>query len=400
MPGSWMDTTIGDLASVSRGASPRPIASTRWFDSDSKTRWVRIADVNRSDGRMLWMTTQALSPDGIARSRYLKPGTLIMSIAATVGIPVITGVPACIHDGFVSLESLKADKRFMLYLLKASEPRLREAGQSGSQMNVNSDIVRRLNIRIPADPAEQRRIASALWDTDDLIAALQRLIAKKRAIKHGMMQRLLTGRIRLPGFTGQWRSFALGDLVAVLGGGTPSRGIASYWGGAIPWATIKDVSTFDPSGTQECITPLGLSSSAARFVPAGTPILATRMLVGKAVRFNVNVAINQDLKALVPGPEVDGTYLCHWFGANGSTLAASAGGSTVAGTSSAQVKSMNISLPSVGEQRAIALVLDDADAELAALERRLASSKDIKRGMMQELLTGRTGLSAGMEVTS
>lgn len=195
---SWSSTTLGALASISRGASPRPIASSRWFDSKSDVRWVRIADVNRSDGRTLRVTTQALSPDGIARSRFLKAGSLIMSIAATVGIPVITGVPTCIHDGFVALENLKADQRFLLYLLKASEATLREAGQSGSQMNVNTDIVRGLVVRIPDDRNEQERIAEALWDLDDQISTLERRIVKNRAIKQGMLQQLLTGRTRLP----------------------------------------------------------------------------------------------------------------------------------------------------------------------------------------------------------
>ncbi|QHA07811.1 hypothetical protein GQF42_34960 [Streptomyces broussonetiae] len=195
---TWSSTTLGALASISRGASPRPIASSRWFDSNSDVRWVRIADVSRSDGRTLRVTTQALSPDGIARSRFLKAGTLIMSIAATVGIPVITGVPTCIHDGFVALENLKADQRFLLYLLKASEATLREAGQSGSQMNVNTDIVRGLAVRLPDDRNEQERIAEVLWDLDDQIFTLERRIVKNWTIKQGMLQQLLTGRTRLP----------------------------------------------------------------------------------------------------------------------------------------------------------------------------------------------------------
>src|SRR5690348_11814139 len=103
-PSDWRRVRLGDLASISRGASPRPIASPRWFSETSDVGWVRIADVGRSDGLRLTKTTQRLSADGIAHSRLLSPGTLIMSIAATVGLPVITGIPACIHDGFVAFE--------------------------------------------------------------------------------------------------------------------------------------------------------------------------------------------------------------------------------------------------------------------------------------------------------
>ena len=119
------------------------------------------------------------------------------------------------------------------------------------------------------------------------------------------------------------------------------------------------------------------------------------MLVGKAVRFQVDVAINQDLKALLTDQNTDDSYLCHWFDANGGHLAASAGGSTVAGTSTAQIESLDIDLPAVEEQRAIASVLGDADAEIAALERRLEAARAVKQGMMQELLSGRTRLPVG-----
>ncbi|QCV95032.1 restriction endonuclease subunit S [Acidipropionibacterium acidipropionici] len=218
IPSDWERVKIGALTSVSRGASPRPIASPRWFDTQSKIRWVRISDVNRSNGRILRETIQALSTDGVSRSRYLKPGTLIMSIAATVGIPVITGIPTCIHDGFVALENLKVDQRFLLYLLKVSEPRLRENGQSGSQMNINSDIVRDLDVLIPSDRGEQERIATALWDVDELIVSLEHAVAKKRAIKQGMMQELMTGRTRLPGFSGDWEEATLGSVLHVKNG--------------------------------------------------------------------------------------------------------------------------------------------------------------------------------------
>src|SRR5699024_4480622 len=105
----------------------------------------------------------------------------------------------------------KADQKFMLYLLKAAEGRLREAGQSGSQMNINSDIVRGLPVKIPADFAEQKAISSALWEKDDLISSLERLISKKQAIKQGVMQELLTGRTRLQGFSKSWQATTFGD---------------------------------------------------------------------------------------------------------------------------------------------------------------------------------------------
>jgi type I restriction enzyme, S subunit len=194
----WPTVKMADVATVSRGASPRPIASPRWFDETSPVGWVRITDVSRSDGLTLKSTTQRLSAEGIARSRFLPAGTLIMSIAATVGLPIITGIDTCIHDGFVAFESLHGvDQVFLLYMLKHFEREMQSAGQTGSQANLNTSIVGRLSFPMPSE-AEQRCIGTVLRDVDVELSALRRRLVKSRAIKTCMMQQLLTGRIRLP----------------------------------------------------------------------------------------------------------------------------------------------------------------------------------------------------------
>lgn len=193
----WPTMKVGEIASVGRGASPRPIASTRWFSDSSNVGWVRIADLARSDGLTLNKTTQRLSKDGIARSRFLPTGTLILSIAATVGLPIVTGFPTCIHDGFVAIQNLRGvDQTFLLYVLKGLQDDLLSAGQTGSQANVNTNIVKNLLIPVPSI-AEQRQIAAALWDLDSEIACMQSRLTKARAIKTGMMEALLTGEARI-----------------------------------------------------------------------------------------------------------------------------------------------------------------------------------------------------------
>lgn len=395
MTASWKEVGFGELASVTRGASPRPIASERWFDSESDVRWVRISDVNRSDGRTLRDTTQALSPDGIARSRYLKPGTLIMSIAATVGVPVISGVPACIHDGFVAIQNLKADQRFLLYLLKAHESKLREAGQSGSQMNINSDIVRDLKVRIPEKRIEQEAVAAALWGADDAIDSLERLIAKKRDVKQGMMQELLLGRTRLPGFGDEWRETTLGSFSTVVGGGTPSTRVPAYWGGDIPWFTPAEI-TQKGSGlvlsSHRMITQEGLNNSAATVLPAGTVLVTSRASLGHCAVAGVPVATNQGFTSLVPIDMRSTWFLYYWMQQNGSELESRAAGSTFLEISASKVSKIPFSAPPVVEQYSIGRALRDADSEISTLEQRLESARAIKIGMMQELLTGRTRL--------
>ena len=192
----WQSVSLGDLATIRRGASPRPIDNPVWFDSNSQIGWVRISDLSTT-GMYLYETAQKLSELGVQSSRPVARGNLIMSICATVGRPTITEIETCIHDGFVVFEGLKVDKRFLYYALRSIEPEWLRHGQTGSQMNLNTDLIRGTIIQIPCSNREQRTIAAVLVDMDSEIAALDRRRDKTKALKQGMMQQLLTGRIRL-----------------------------------------------------------------------------------------------------------------------------------------------------------------------------------------------------------
>ena len=240
---------------------------------------------------------------------------------------------------------------------------------------------------------EQRAIAAALLDVDALLAKLDQLITKKRDLKQAAMQQLLTGQTRLPGFNGAWEVRRLGDVLEkIVGGGTPSRSNAIYWGGDIPWVTVKDFATFCPRSAQETITKEGLKNSASNLIPSGTLITSTRMALGKAVIYDVDVSINQDLKALFPKGHVNTGFLYYWLSANSTAIEELGGGSTVKGISLSDLKAITFLLTSLEEQTAIAAVLSDMDADIAALEARRDKTRDLKQGMMQELLTGRIRL--------
>lgn len=194
--GEWKTRRIGELASVTRGASPRPIDNPIWFSDDSQIGWVRISDVT-SSGIYLYETTQRLTLAGVQNSRPVANGSLIMSICATVGRPVITKLDTCIHDGFVVFENLDIDQLFLYYMLKFLEKDWSKSGQTGSQMNLNTGLINSTPIRFPGTKDEQHAIASVFFDMDAEITAIEKRRDKTHQIKQGMMQQLLTGRIRL-----------------------------------------------------------------------------------------------------------------------------------------------------------------------------------------------------------
>lgn len=153
----------------------------------------------------------------------------------------------------------------------------------------------------------------------------------------------------------------LGDLVQIRGGGTPDKAVSAYWGGSIPWVTVKDFKSTQIDDAIDSITPLGVASSATHVVAAGSLLVPTRMAVGKAAINTVDVAINQDIKALLPGPKIDVRYLLHVLVSKASELQRQATGATVKGITLDVLRRLEIPLPPLDEQRRLATVLDQAN---------------------------------------
>ena len=160
----------------------------------------------------------------------------------------------------------------------------------------------------------------------------------------------------------EWKEKRLGDVVSITGGGTPSRGVSSFWNGNIPWATVKDFVGLDLVGTKEYITEEGLRNSASNLIPAGRVIIPTRMALGKAAINAIPMAINQDLKALECCDLLETRYLLRWLISNASVIDRMGSGATVKGITLGQLTSLTIPIPPLPEQRRIAAILDKADA--------------------------------------
>lgn len=191
-----------------------------------------------------------------------------------------------------------------------------------------------------------------------------------------------------------WNSKTLGDFLEKMeGGGTPSKENPDFWNGSIPWASVKDVVTHNPYDTQDHISEKGLQNSSSRIVPNGTLIVPTRMALGHAVVFKVDVAINQDLKALYPKKNLLNQYLFHWFNSKKEFIERLGSGSTVSGIQQNELKKIKFNLPSLPEQSRIIGVLNTWDRAIEKLKRKIEVKKEIKKGLMQELLTGKKRFS-------
>lgn len=185
-----------------------------------------------------------------------------------------------------------------------------------------------------------------------------------------------------------WPVVKLGDLVTVKGGGTPDKSVPGFWNGDVPWASVKDFKSHELSVTVDSITEAGVKASTTQIIPAGNIIVATRMAVGKVAINTVDMAINQDLKAIFVGPMIDRKYLLHALVSNSGPLLAQATGATVKGIKVDVLKSLEIPLPPLEEQKRIAGILDQADALRRLRVRVLEKLNTLGQAVFQEMFGG------------
>ncbi len=156
---------------------------------------------------------------------------------------------------------------------------------------------------------------------------------------------------------------ALSRIVDIVGGGTPSKQNPAYWGGDIPWVSVKDFKSSSIDGSSEYITSAGVKNSATTIIPKGNLIVPTRMALGKVAVNTVDVAINQDLKALLikDAGVVDRDYLMRALESKASEIEKKGKGATVKGITLDVLKCLDIPLPPLETQNQIAAILEKAD---------------------------------------
>lgn len=196
VPLHWQVKRIKRLCQVRRGASPRPIDDPVYFDDEGEYAWVRISDVTAA-GRYLRETEQRLSVIGSSKSVKLEPGALFLSIAGSVGKPVITTIKCCIHDGFVYFVGLTEEPEFLYFVLGTGDA-YGGLGKLGTQLNLNTETVG--NIRVPVPPRDEQEAIVAFLDgkskkVDYLIATLTSQIELLNEHREALVTAAVTGEL-------------------------------------------------------------------------------------------------------------------------------------------------------------------------------------------------------------
>lgn len=434
IPDGWILKSVGELSNVKRGASPRPIKDSKWWGGD--IGWVRISDVT-SSRKYLSKTTQYLSDEGVGKSVQIPKGEVVLSICATIGRPIIINIDACIHDGFVWFDKLNKNisREYWYYFLASKEEFLGSQRQSGTQGNLNTSIVADLICPLPPLP-EQQKIAAILSSVDEVIEKTQAQIRKLKDLKTGMMQELLSPREPKAGDQTGAQSSKTNGLHHTEFKDSPLGRIPVGWG-VVKIADLQAKEKYSCVGgpfgsdltSKHYIDEIGvpvirganLSLTAKRFTDTnfvyvseskadslarnmaypGDFVFTQRGTMGQVglipdhAKFKRYVVSQSQMKLTIDESIIDKDFLYQYFLSN--IFLKSLDLETIATglphINLGILKSFNIPLPSMQEQKEIRVVLNSMDNKSALLLGRQEKYINIKKALMQDLLTGKVRVS-------
>lgn len=239
-----------------------------------------------------------------------------------------------------------------------------------------------------AKKEEQQKIAQILSTWDEAIELKEKLLEEKKKQKEGVMQKLLTGKIRLPGFNGEWKKVKLKNTGVIVTGTTPSTKIKEYYeNGVYPWVTPTDITEKKYiSKTERYLTYKGLK--VGRFLPAGSLLVTCIASIGKNAILTTDGSCNQQINAILPSKNHSNEFLYYLISYRVDYIKSYAGTSATQIINKSTFENLKFFIPSLPEQKAIAKVLSTADREIYLLTQELEQLKLQKKGLMQLLLTG------------
>ena len=259
---------------------------------------------------------------------------------------------------------------------------------SSSQPNILVGSLRQYNIFFPP-LSEQEKIAEVLSDTDLWIESTEALLAKKRQIKKGAMQKLLSPKE-------DWEVRKLGEMVSLAkSGGTPLSSNAKYYDGEIPFLSISDMTEQGKylTRTSKSVSQEGIDNSASWVVPINSIIYSMYASVGFVSINKIEMATSQAVINLIFKPEYDLNYMYYFLTSIQIEVLQFVGEGTQKNLNAQTVKNLDIRIPkSLKTQQEIAEILSSMDLEIESLENRLQKARQLKQGMMQDLLTGKVRL--------
>lgn len=389
----WPRVAISDIARTSSGTTPSRRRAERYF-AGGAVPWVKTLDLRNGE---ISVTDECVTDLAVQETslQVYPPGTVLVAMYGgfnQIGRTGLLRISACVNQALSAIQ-VNRNRVVPEYLLAVLNFRVQHwravASSSRKDPNITGNDVRAFELPLPPTD-EQRSIAAALADIDALLAKLDLLIAKKRDVKQAAMQQLLTGQVRLAGFTAPWKGSALREVAFIRN----DKALPS----TLPPETVCIELEHIGQGTGRLVgASVAGSSSSAKYRFAEGDVLFGRLRAYLRKHWLADRAgiCSTEIWPLVGKPNrLAASYLSALVQTDRFADAAAVSyGTHMPRADWSVIGSLKFQLPPFEEQHAIGSVIRDLDAELAALESRRDKTCQLKQGMMQALLTGRIRLT-------
>lgn len=395
---TWEEVRLGEIVSIGRGSSPRPIADQKYFENGS-IPWIKIADATAS-GKYIYETRQHVNEYGALFSRILKPGSLILAASGTLGFPKILGVKGCIHDGWLYFFNYNGiEKDYLYYLLITLKDYFYSMAYGAAIQNINTDILRYTDVYLP-DIDTQKRIVEKISTYDDLIENNQKQIklleeAAMRIYKEWFVHFRFPGHETTPivnGVPDGWEKTEIGEVCQTIGGGTPStKNLSFYEGGHILWVTPTDITRNNCIvilDTEKKITDAGLNGSSAKLLPPETILMTSRASVGYFGLCEREVCTNQGFISCIPNNENTRMFLLYNLINRTDEIRQKAGGATYLEISKSTFRSLDILLPNDKTLSRFQENIYPLIKEIRLLKKLIENSQQARDKLLPKLMSG------------
>ena len=377
IPQEWEVRPLNYLGAICSGGTPDTEVAEYW---NGDIAWCTPSDITKLDTKYIESTEVKITAKGLKESSatLLPPRSIVVCTRATIGNAAICNTEIATNQGFKNIiPNEKTNPEWLYYIIIYSKPRLVRFGCGSTFLEVSKKDFSRFKIAVPP-LAEQRKIAEVLSVWDEAIEKQARLIEKLALRKRALMQRLLSAKLRLPGFSEPWKKVKLGDVAELYQPQTIQSEDLSQTGYPVYGANglIGYYNNYNHEYPQVVITCRGSSCGTVNFTPGKCWITGNAMVL--------NVDNNRDVNK----------SFFYYLISNSSFV------NLISGSGQPQIVrqpllKFELRIPPLKEQTAIAEVLTAADREIDLAKEKLERLRRQKRGLMQQLLTGKKRVKYG-----
>ena len=393
--GQWEEKTLGDLSTVVRGGSPRPIDGFLTTAANG-LNWLKIGDVDK-EAKYVTKTEEKVRPEALNKTRVVSPGDLILSNSMSFGRPYLMKIKSCIHDGWIAITepSEVVSREYLYYLIFSPTSQsyfLNNAAGSGV-LNLNAEIIRALPAAFPSS-LEQQKIADCLSSLDELITAETHALTALKTHKKGLMQQLFpregetAPRLRFPEFREApvWNAKTLDQVSPSIFDGTHQT--PKYAEEGVPFFSVENIIS---GNKNKFISEEDHIVATRKNKPEQGDILVTRIgNIGHSVvvHWNYEFSIYVTLAVVKGSPSFDSYFLHGYFQSSRyqkEILSKSLLNAVPCKINMEELRKTEVLLPEIHEQHKIADCLSSLDDLITAQSQKIDALKTHKKGLMQHL---------------